>query len=182
MCSTVMINIKGNILNKFQPHKTALIDKSLLRILLSILIKKRKNEKIIKTGLLIHGLIKTDIFLKIIYTFNGPFRGERQISFLLRVIGDFGYVKDELFFKELDSRPFNIRRRGDSNLLSRKITKFYQLKFYYEVIKSLFLLKDIKNFNFIKGLIAIHIYLFNNFYIQSKIIIMKLIDRIYKSK
>ena len=106
----------------------------------------------------------------------------RQISFLLRVVGDFGYVKDELFFKELDSRPFNIRRRGDNNLLSRKITKFYQLKFYYEVIKSLFLLKDIKNVNFLKGLIAINVYLFNNFYIQSKIITMKIINKIYKSK
>ena len=43
MCSTVMINIKGKLLNKFQPHK-ALIDKSLSKILLSILVKKKMNK------------------------------------------------------------------------------------------------------------------------------------------
>ena len=74
-----------------------------------------------------------------------------------------------------------LAKRRDNNLLSRKII-IYQLKFYYEVIKSLFLLKDIKNVNFLKGLIAINVYLFNNFYIQSKIIIMKIINKIYKSK
>ena len=46
MCSTVMINIKG-VINKFQPHKTALIDKSLLKIL-SILLKKEKMNKLLK--------------------------------------------------------------------------------------------------------------------------------------